>query len=114
MADTSRQEKVNKLLQRELGEIFQREAQAKLKNMLISVTVVRITPDLGLAKVYLSVFPSNKSAELVREIDEMKGYFRNLLGQRIKNQMKSVPELHFYLDDSLDYIDNIDNILNDK
>ncbi len=114
MADTSRQEKVNKLLQREMGEIFQREAQSKLKNIIISVTVVRITPDLGLAKIYLSIFPSGKAEQLVKEIDEMSGYFRNILGQRIKNQMRGIPELRFYLDDSLDYIDNIDNILKDS
>lgn len=94
-----------------MGEIFQREAQAKLKNLLISVTVVRISPDLGVAKVYLSIFPSGKSQELLEEISEMTGYFRNLLGQKVKNQLRVVPELHFYLDDSLDYIDNINNLL---
>ncbi len=113
MADSSRQEKVGKLVQRELGEIFQREAQSKLRNMIISVTVVRMTPDLGIAKVYLSIFPSGKAKDITKEIDEHTGYFRNLLGQRVKNQLRIVPELHFYVDDSLDYIDNIDNLLKD-
>lgn len=111
MADTSRQEKVSRLIQREMGEIFQREAQSKLKNLIISVTIVRISPDLGVAKIYLSVFPSDKAPVLLEEITEMKSHFRNLLGQRVRKQLRVVPELHFYLDDSLDYIDNITNLL---
>lgn len=111
MADTARQEKVSRLIQREMGEIFQREAQSKLKNLLISVTVVRISPDLGVAKVYLSIFPSDKASDLLEEIKDMTGYFRNLLAQKVKNQLRVVPELHFYLDDSLDYIDNITKLI---
>lgn len=113
MADTARQEKVARLLQREVGEIFQREAQAKLRNMIISVTVVRVSPDLGVAKVYLSIFPSNKAEDIITEIKGMAGYFRNLLGKRVKHQLRIVPELHYYIDDSLDYIDNIENLLKD-
>ena len=99
------------MLQREMGEIFQKEAQSKLRNMIISVTVVRVSPDLGVAKIYLSIFPSNKAADIVKEITEMAGYFRNLLGKRVKHQLRVVPELHYYFDDSLDYIDNIENLL---
>lgn len=111
MADTARQEKVSRLVQREMGEIFQREAQSKLKNLIISVTIVRISPDLGVAKIYLSVFPSDKAQAILGEISDMKSHFRNLLGQRVKNQLRVVPELQFYLDDSLDYIDNINKLL---
>ena len=111
MADTARQEKVSRLVQREMGEIFQREAQSKLKNLIISVTTVRISPDLGVAKIYLSIFPSDKAQTLLEEITALKGQFRNLLGQRVKNQLRVVPDLHFYLDDSLDYIDNINKLL---
>ena len=113
MADSARQEKVARLIQREMGEIFQREAQAKLRNMIISVTVVRISPDLAVAKVYLSIFPSEKAKDIMTEVKDLTSYFRNALGIRVKQQLRIVPELHFYLDDSLDYIQHIDNILKD-
>lgn len=110
--DSGRQEKIARLLQKDIGEILQREAQGKLRNTLITVTKVRITPDLGIAKVYLSIFPSGKANEMVNEMDETSGYYRNLLAQKVRHQLRVIPELHFFVDDSHDYVENIDNLLN--
>lgn len=109
--DSSRQEKISRLLQKDLGEILQREAQGRLRNMLLTVTRVRVSPDLGIAKVYLSVFPSKNAAQIVKEMDDTTGYYRNLLAQKVRHQLRVIPQLQFYVDDSHDYIDNIDKLL---
>ena len=109
--ETTRQQKVGKLLQREMGEIFQREGQSAGMGLLLTVTVVRVSPDLGLAKVYLSVFPSKNAEAVLKEIKTKTSYYRRELGRKIRHQVRVIPELNFYLDDSLDYIDNIDNLL---
>lgn len=109
--ETTRQQKVGRLLQREMGELFQREGQSVGKGMLLTVTVVRVSPDLGLAKVYLSVFPSKNAEAVLEEIRKRTSHYRKELGIKIRHQVRVIPELNFYLDDSLDYIDNIDNLL---
>ncbi len=110
--DSTRQSKVSKQLQKDLGEIFQQKGNVFVAGKLITVTTVRISPDMGLAKVYLSVFPSEGSKEVIETVKEKGSTIRYELGKRIKNQLRIVPELHFYIDDSLDYIDNLDNLLN--
>lgn len=108
---SKRQEKVSKLLQRDLADIFQKEAQL-FKGALITVTKVRVSPDLSYAKVYLSIFiPGSDTTEIMKSIQSQTSNFRYALGKRIKNQVKKIPELAFFVDDSLDYIDNIDNLL---
>lgn len=108
--DSNRQQKVNRLIQKELSEIFLMETK-KMPGVLISVTNVRITPDLGLAHAHLSIFPSEKGPELLRNINEGVKSVRFNLGKRVGKQLRVVPELIFHLDDSLDYIENIDNLL---
>jgi len=109
--ESTRQNKVSKQLQKDLGELLQTLGAGIVPGKMISVTVVRVSPDLGLAKVYLSVFPSKDAKEAVKAIDAKAATFRYELGKRVKNQLRVVPELHFYLDDSLDYVENIENLL---
>jgi ribosome-binding factor A len=111
--DTNRQQKVNRLIQKELSEIFLLDTK-KMQGVLISVTNVRVSPDLGIAHAYLSVFPSEKAGELVRNINENVKTVRYDLGKRLRNQLRVIPELTFHLDDSLDYIENIDRLLKDR
>lgn len=111
--DTNRQQKVNRLIQKELSEIFLLDAK-KMQGVLISVTNVRVSPDLGIAHAYLSVFPSEKADELVRNINENVRTVRYDLGKRLRNQLRVIPELTFHVDDSLDYIENIDRLLKDQ
>lgn len=110
--DTNRQQKVNRLIQKELSEIFLLDAK-KIQGVLISVTNVRVSPDLGIAHAYLSIFPSEKAEELVSNINENVKTVRYDLGKRLRNQLRVIPELTFHVDDSLDYIENIDRLLKD-
>jgi ribosome-binding factor A len=110
-AYSKRQEKVSKLLQKDLADIFLKEAQL-FKSALITVTKVRVSPDLSYAKVYLSIFiPGDDSTSIILAIQDQTANIRYALGKRIKNQVKKIPELAFFLDDSLDYIDHIDALL---
>lgn len=109
--ETTRQQKINRLIQKELGEIFLLDTK-KVRGVLVSVSIVRVSPDLGNAKVYLSIFPSDKAKELLENIKANAKALRFDLGQRVGKQLRVVPELSFYLDDSLDYIENIDRLLN--
>jgi ribosome-binding factor A len=108
--ETNRQKKINKLLQKDLGEIFQREAPNLFKRSMITVTQVRVTPDLALAKIYLSIFGSD-AEEILKLVKSHTGEIRKQLGMRIKNQLRQVPQLQFFVDDSLDYIENIEKLL---
>lgn len=109
--ESTRQAKIARLLQKELSEIFRMQT-AKTHGTLISVSAVRVSPDLSIAKAYLSVFPSDKAAEVVKNINESTKTIRYELAQRVRYQLRKTPELAFYVDDSLDYIENIDNLLN--
>ena len=108
---STRQQKVSRLLQKELGDYFQKQAQEITPGKMITVTVVRVSPDLGLAKAYLSIFPASSAPEDLERISERAGLVRSEMGKRLRNQMRHIPEFAFYLDDSLDYIDNIENLL---
>lgn len=108
--DTTRQQKINRLIQKELGEIFRKQTQ-QMKGVLVSVSIVRVSPDLGMAKVYLSIFPSEKGKELLANIKTNVKALRFDLGQKVGKQLRVIPELSFYLDDSLDYLENIDRLL---
>lgn len=109
--ESTRLEKVSRLLQRDLGVIFQKEAQGTLRGKLITVSEVRITPNLEKAKVFLSVFPSQYGEEVTKEIQTNTSYFRNLLGQKVRHQLRIVPQLHFILDESIDKLERIDELL---
>ena len=109
--ETTRQQKINRLIQKELSEMFLLETK-KMQGTLISVTAVRVSPDLGIAHAYLSIFPSEKGNELLQNINENVKELRYNLGKRVGKQLRVIPELSFHMDDSLDYIDNIDRLLN--
>ena len=109
--DNKRLEKVNKLLQKELGDIFQKELKPAVPMLMITVTHVRVTSDLGYANVYLSVFGVDDKKKVVEEVSQNSKAIRGLLGNRVRHQMRVIPELRFFEDDSLDYIENIDNLL---
>ncbi|MBF6597193.1 MAG: 30S ribosome-binding factor RbfA [Fermentimonas sp.] len=111
--DNNRLQKVNRLIQKELGDLLLIEAK-KMPGILISVTNVRVSADLSVAHAYLSVFPTEKSDELVSNINENVKTVRYDLGKRLKNQLRVIPELTFHVDDSLDYIENIDKLLKDQ
>lgn len=109
--ESNRQQKINRLIQKELSEIFLLETK-KMPGVLISVTSVRVSPDLGIAHAYLSIFPSEKATELLNNINENIKAVRFDLGKRVGKQLRVIPELSFHIDDSLDYIENIDRLLN--
>lgn len=108
--ETTRQAKISRLIQKELSEIF-RQQTAKTHGVLITVSTVRVSPDLSIAKAYLSVFPSEKGAEMIDSINKSAQTIRYELAQKVRFQLRKTPALQFYLDDSLDYIDNIDRLL---
>lgn len=109
--ESKRQQRISKLLQKDLGEILQTELRHITKGAMVTVTKVTVTPDLAIAKVYLSLFATNDKENLLKGIAKHASEIRGKLGNRIRHQLRVVPELQFYLDDSLDYIENIDNLL---
>jgi ribosome-binding factor A len=109
--DSTRQQKIARQIQRDIAEILQKELADTLRGTLVTVTTVRISPDLAYAKLYLSIFPFERSEQTLDLIKEKSWYVRKLLGARIRNQLKIVPELEWFIDDSLEYIENIDNLL---
>jgi ribosome-binding factor A len=106
----TRLSKIERLLQKELSELFRKQT-AVMRGTLVTVSTVRLSPDLGVAKVYLSIFPSEKGNELIKSVEKSKKTLRYDLGQIVRTQLRRVPELLFYLDDSLDYVENIDKLL---
>lgn len=108
--ESTRQAKISRLLQKELSEIFRRQT-AKTTGVIVSVSAVRVSPDLSIAKAYLSIFPSERAAEVMANIEASRQTVRYELAQIVRHQLRKVPELQFYLDDSLDYIDNINALL---
>ena len=109
--DSVRQNKVNSLLQHEMAEVIQGHNRELLPGGLITVTAVRISPDLGLAKVYLSLFPVKDKQAVLEKVKVITQRLRGELGHRVGKQLRIVPELNFYIDDSLDRIEEIDNLL---
>ena len=108
--ETTRQNKIARLIQKELSEMFQAQTRA-MHGVLVSVSVVRISPDMSIARVYLSIFPSEKGEELIKNINANMKSIRYELGTRVRFQLRIIPELKFFLDDSLDYLERIDELL---
>ncbi len=109
--ESQRQSKVSRLVQKELSDIFQKQGNNLFGGGMISVTMVRVTPDLGVAKVYVSLFPPERKQELFDSVKIQVKTVRHELGRRVKNQLRIVPELLFFIDDSLDYARKIDELL---
>ena len=108
--ETTRQQKIARLLQKELSEIF-RVQTAKMGGVLVSVSAVRVSPDLSIARAYLSIFPSERANEIIDSINHSARSVRYELAQRVRYQLRKTPELTFFIDDSLDYIEHIDSLL---
>ena len=106
----TRQAKISRLLQKELAQIFQSQTRM-MHGMMVSVTRVKISPDLSVCTAYLSVFPSERAEVILANVNANMKTIRYELGQRIRNQVRIIPELRFFIDDSLDYIDHIDELL---
>ncbi|WP_298118312.1 30S ribosome-binding factor RbfA [Flavobacterium sp.] len=110
--ETNRQKKIGSVLQNDLVDILQGEVRKNgLTNLIISVSKVSVTTDLGVARVYLSVFPQDKAKEILEAVKSNAPLIKHDLSQRVKLQLRKVPNLSFYIDDSLDYIEKIDNAL---
>ena len=108
--ESKRQAKIARLLQRELSEIFRRQTAA-MGGVLVSVSAVRVSPDLSIAKVYLSIFPPEKAQDILANIKQQSKTVRYELAQAVRQVLRKCPDLAFYLDDSPDYIENIDRLL---
>ena len=106
----TRQNRIARLLHKELAIIFQSQTLAT-HGILIIVTQTKISPDLSICTAYLSIFPSDKAEELLKNINKNEKTIRYDLGQRVRSQLRIIPELRFFLDDSLDYIEHIDELL---
>lgn len=109
--ESTRQLKSARLIQKEMAEIFLSETRGLFGNVMITVTVCRMSADLGIAKIYVSLFPVKEKDKLLKKIKEHTGELRGILGSRIRKQVRVVPELVFFLDDSIDYAEHIDNLL---
>ena len=108
--ESTRIQKIQRQIQKDLSEIF-REDTAKMRGVIVSVSNVRVSPDLSIARVHLSVFPSERAQEIVDGVNQNVKTIRYALAQRVRNQLRKTPELVFYVDDSLDYIERIDELL---
>src|SRR4249919_1046135 len=111
--DSTRQNKFAQLIQKEVAELFQKEGSTFYGNSFVTVTKAKVTPDLAIARIYLSIFKDKDPQALIKHITEQRFHIRKKLGNKIKNQARIIPELEFYLDDSLDYAEKIHNIMKD-
>lgn len=109
--ESNRQKKIASVLQSDLVDVLQKAASEGAKGVIISVTKVNVTVDLSIAKVYLSVFPTDKRAQLIEGIQSNAPKIKHELAQRTRHQLRRMPELQFFMDDSLEYIDQIDRSL---
>lgn len=111
MEETNRQRKIAGVLQKDLVDVLQKAAQGGMKGVIISVSKVTVTSDLGVAKAYLSIFPSEKRDEIVKGVQSNTPLIRHEMAQRTRNQLRRMPELLFFGDDTLDYLEVIDKSL---
>lgn len=109
--ESTRQLKVARQIQKDLAEIIRARGMAAYDGALVSVSGVKMSPDLSQAKVYVSIFPSDKAPQVMTTLDNDNGRLRGELGRLVAKQLRIVPELTFFLDDSLDYVEHIDELL---
>ena len=109
--ESTRQQKVARQIQKDMAEIIRSRGMAAYDGAMLTVSGVKITSDLALAKVYVSVFPSDKAEAVMERLGEETSRLRGELGRRVAKQLRIVPEIVFYLDDSLDYVEHIDELL---
>jgi len=108
--ETTRQNKINRLLQKELSDTFLNQTKG-MHGVMVSVSQVRVSPDLSVARAYLSIFPSDKGEELIKNIKANSKSIRHEIAGRVRFQLRKMPDLTFFLDDSLDYAENIEALL---
>lgn len=108
--DSTRQNKIARLIQKELSDIFLHQTKS-MRGVIVSVSEVRISPDLSIAKAYLSVFPSEKGEEIVQNINKNMKSIRYELGTRLRYQLRIIPEIKFFVDETLDMLDHVDELL---
>ena len=109
--ETKRQQQVARQIQKDLSDILMHATRDITQGKMITVTVVRMSPDLSLAKVYLSIFPSEESGKFLDNLQRYVKYFRLELGKKVRHQLRIVPEIAFFVDDSLDYVERINGLL---
>jgi len=108
---SNRQKKIAQLIQKELSEIFLKQVAGTIKNLVISVSGVRVSADLGVAKAYISIFPPEFRDKIMNEINANKSHYRNLIGMELRSQLRIIPQISFFLDTTLDDVENIDREL---
>ncbi|HEV7350244.1 30S ribosome-binding factor RbfA [Telluribacter sp.] len=106
--ESKRQQKVGRQVQKDLGDIFQKEARHLINGSFVTVTAVRMTPDLGIARAYLSFLPEKNKRILLESIQENGRFIRQKLGERVRHQLRIVPELQFFIDDTAEYAAKMD------
>lgn len=107
--ETNRQKKIGGVIQRDLADILQAQLRdAGVTGILISVSKVKVTTDLSQGKAYLSIFPAKNAQDILKELNQIKPKIKNEVAQRTRNQLRRMPNLEFYIDDSLEYIENIE------
>ncbi|WPO83442.1 ribosome-binding factor A [Chryseobacterium sp. JJR-5R] len=109
--ESNRQRKVAQIIQEDFAELFRKQAAESKQSILVSVSDVKVTPDLGIAKIYLSIFPKEFRSAVMKEIDENKAQYRNFLGQKMAKQVRVIPNLNFYLDTALDDVEKLEREL---
>lgn len=109
--ESNRQRKIGQIIQEDLAELFRKQAAESQQSILVSVSDVKVTADLGIAKVYLSIFPQNFRDAVMKEIENNKSFYRNFVGQKMAKQVRSIPQLNFYLDTSLDDVERLEKEL---
>jgi ribosome-binding factor A len=109
--ESTRQKKVAKLIQKEVAGIFLRKGSEYAPGKMISITKVRVSPDLSYAKIYISIFPSTNYSDILHTVQDRAHKIRFDLGHKVRSQLRIVPEIAFFIDDSLDYIEKIDKLL---
>ncbi|MBP7173056.1 MAG: 30S ribosome-binding factor RbfA [Cloacibacterium sp.] len=111
MNESNRQRKVAQIIQEDFAELFRKQSAESKQGFLISVSDVKVTADLSIAKLYLSIFPKEFRTPIMKEIEENKAVYRNFLGQKMAKQVRIIPQLNFYLDTSLDDVEKIEKEL---
>lgn len=109
--ESNRQRKVAQIIQEDFAELFRKQASESKQSILVSVSDVKVTPDLGIAKIYLSIFPQEHRSSIMKEIEENKAQYRNFIGQKMAKQVRIIPQLSFYLDTTLDDVERIEKEL---
>jgi len=109
--ESNRQRKVAQIIQEDFAELFRKQSAESKQSFLVSVSDVKVTPDLGIAKIYLSIFPQEFRLSIMKEIEENKAQYRNFLGQKMGKQVRIIPQLNFYLDTALDDVERLEKEL---